>query len=85
MVGAPPWELDPCKRRFRDAQGRLWPMSLPWELCKQAGAGCWGAMLCLGGGGSEPSIQAGSEGPCPAQPQLSLSELAGQLGLRGLC
>lgn len=44
----------------------------------------WGAMLCLGRGGSEPSPLAGSEGLCPAPHQLSLSELAGQLKLGGL-
>lgn len=76
-VGARPRELGPCKKDFRDAQWRWWPMSLPWELYKQAGA-----MLHLGGGGSKPCPQAGFEGSLSCSP--SLSELAGQLGLGGL-
>lgn len=66
-MGARPWELGPCKVGFRGAQGHWWPLF-------------WGLISCLGGGGSEPSPRAGSQGslscfppipPCPSFPCLS--------------
>jgi len=84
VVEAQLWELGPRKRGFRDTPGRWWTMSLPWELCKRAGAGCWGAVLCLGGVPPSQAPRQAPKGPCPAPPQLSLSELAEQPGSGGL-
>lgn len=87
-MGARLREFGPCKRGFRGAQGHCWPVSLPGSCANGQGLGggeprrIWEPV-----GGSEPSTQAGSEEPLsrsPSPKKLSLSELAGQLGLGGL-